>query len=182
MHQLQDLSHRHQGIIDWLVMNPDKSLGDCAAFFNYSQTWLSQIVHSDMFQAAYQEQCRARHTLAVHTITSEMGGLAALAIEKTREKLEIGGPSERFLGDTLRTSLQALGYGGGNGNGNGNTSPVNIHVDARTIIAARERAAGLLEGTTEVKISREFLGGPPPAFLPEPKTALEELMAEGGAE
>jgi hypothetical protein len=180
MHQLQDLSHRHQAIIDWLILNPDKGLGDCAAHFNYTKVWLSNIVHSDMFQAAYQEQCKARHALAVHTLVNEMGGLTALAIDKTREKLEGGQASERFLGDTLRTSLAALGYGAGNGNGNGNGhSTINVQVNAPTIIAAREKAARLLEGTTEAKLPvGECLPIPRPPVV-EALTELDVLMEEG---
>jgi hypothetical protein len=179
MHQLKDINHRHEQIVNWLILNPDKPLGDCARFFGYSQPWLSQVVHSDMFQALYQERCRAVGALAVHTIANELGVLTAETIEKCREKLQIQ-PSERFLGDTLRTTLQALGYGASPSNGNG---VVNVQVNAQTIIQARERAATQLEGKTPAKQDGRAISSPNSPNFVQPATAFvqENLMEEGEA-
>ena len=175
MYQLLNISHRHEQIINWLLLNPDKPLVECAKYFGYTQTWLSQIIHSDMFQALYRERCAESHTLAVHTITNELSGLTALAIERATDLIETRKASERFLGDTLRTSLAALGYssGNGNGNGNGNSAPLVVQINAQTIIQAREKAAAVKEGTTEAKLLPQLPVGP--AVQPSTPSGTEEL-------
>lgn len=149
--QLNKLSHRHQQIVNWLVLNPDRSLTDCARFFGYTLPWLSLVVHSDMFQAVYQARCQEVGQLAVHSIANEMGALTHEVIEKSREKIQAGQASERFLGQVLDTSLRALGYGVQPAGGNG--TPISVVVDARTIIDARDQAAQIREGTTAAKVS-----------------------------
>lgn len=112
------------------------------------------IVHSDAFQARYQQRCREVGKEAVHTMSNAITGLAALAVEKATEKLTDGTASERFLGETMKNTLSALGYTNGN-NGNGHTElhqHQHIHVDAIALREAREEALAAKAGTTEVKV------------------------------
>lgn len=147
------LNHRHEQIVNWLILNPERSLGECAAAFGYTQAWISQLIHSDMFQARYREACAEVGELAVHTIHNRLSNLTVAAIEKSLEKIETGAATERFLGDTLRTSLQALGYSGSApGDGNGKAPPINITIQAQALVAARERVAAARAGTTVAKL------------------------------
>lgn len=172
MPTVQKLNHRHEQIINWLIMNPDRSLGDCAAFFGYTQPWLSTLIHTDMFQAAYRERCKEAGTVAVHTIINELGGLTSLAIEKSRERLEKGNASERFLGDTLNNCLKGLGYGAPlNQPQNTNGAQLHLHVDASQLLAARERVAVAMAGTVPAKALDA-------AFEPSTTQALDKAGVE----
>lgn len=144
--QIKNLNHTHLAIIDWLVLNPERSLGECAKEMGFTQSWLSVVVHSDMFQAAYKEVCEQRHCEAVHTIVNELGGLAALGIAKMAEKIESGAASERLLTEATRTALEGLGYiGRASGGGASAQASVSIVVDPEKLRAARERARGRFE-------------------------------------
>lgn len=153
MAEIARLNHRHEQIVNWLILNPERSLGECAAAFGYTQPWLSQLVHSDMFQARYQEACREIGELAVHTLHNKLSGLTVAVIDKALERVENGVATERFLGDTLRTSLQSLGYGGGPpAQGAGTAAPITINIQAQALVAARERVAQARAGTTLAKL------------------------------
>lgn len=167
MHQLADLNHRHEQIINWLIVNPDRPLGECAKEFGFSQPWLSQIIHSDMFQARYRERCEEVGQLAVHTIHNRLAGVTALALEKVQEKL-VAAPSEKFLGETLRTTLSALGYASGPPAGSNGHTVVNVQVNAQALVEARERAALAKTGVTEVKAGE--------AKLVKAGPSMDELM------
>lgn len=106
------LSYRHEAIMNWLVMNPHKKLRDCAEELNYSQTWLSQLIHSDIFQAKLQEKHADVFTEIAQNIPVKMRGLADLAIEKVTEVLERS-EEPALIVDIFDKTLSRLGYGPG---------------------------------------------------------------------
>lgn len=143
MPEIQKMSYTHEAIAEFLVSNPMASQGECARFFGYSEAWLSQIIHSDAFQAFYRRLAEERGAIACHTIADKITGLAAVALDKATEKLEMGSASERFLTDTTEIALKALGYLNGS-SGPSNDSPqqhMHVHVDAEMLVKAREDAA-----------------------------------------
>lgn len=142
--QIQSVRYNHEQMINWLIVNPDRPLSECAAFFNVTQPWLSTIIHSDMFQAAYRERCKEAGAVAVHTINSRLRGLAAVVLDRLQEKVSDPHATGEFILETSESVLKNLGYGTQhltNGNGNGNGTNLHIHVDAQTLQAARTRAA-----------------------------------------
>lgn len=113
MAELQKLNHRHDLVMEWLVCNGDKTQRECAEVFGYTEEWLSQMIHSDMFQAGYIALCQERKVAAVHTIASKLSATASLAIDRLKEKLESGkNPSEKFVLEATNTTLERLGYSG----------------------------------------------------------------------
>jgi hypothetical protein len=145
------INHRHEAIILWLLTYPDRTLGDCAAYFGYTQPWLSRIIHTDMFQAAYRAKAEELGTATIHTIKDKLTNLAAITLEKATERIESGVASERFLGETMRGTLSALGYGSAPAQVDARSQNLHVHLDAETIIAARERAAQARSGSTPLK-------------------------------
>lgn len=145
MAEIKQLRYTHEAIADFLIANPMASQGDVARFFEYSEPWLSQIIHSDAFQAYYRRLAQERGVIAVHSLPDKISGLAALALEKATDRLASGTASESFINDTMETTLKALGYlGSGNGSNNGAGAPqqhMHVHVDAEALAEARERAA-----------------------------------------
>ncbi len=138
--QLQKTSHRHEGIAEWLVSNPDKTQSECAKFFGYSQPWLSQIIHSDLFQAYYQQVCDERREVNVHTISAKMNYVAGLALDKTIQVLEHGEPSEGFITRTRENLLENLGYGAKGDLHLHQHEEKHVHLTAEQLHAARTRA------------------------------------------
>ncbi len=155
MPEIKKISYRHEGVLNWLVANPHKSQGDCARALGYTESWLSTLIHSDMFQARLQAKCEEVGVECVHTIKNKLIGIAAMSLERTRERLERLGerePSERFLLDTTKTVLAAIGYVPSNG-GVKEQKHLHIHVpvSGEQIEAAREEAARrVVELETEV--------------------------------
>lgn len=144
------LNYRHEQIINWLLANPHRPLRDCALHFNYTQPWLSQIVHSDMFQEAYRRRADELGVEVVHTLKNRLTAYASLALERNIEKLEGGKCSENFLGSAMANTLKAFGYSGG-GASPQEHKHLHVHVDATTLSEARERAALAAKGLSPAK-------------------------------
>lgn len=108
--ELQKLNHRHDQIAEWLVINGDKTQGDCARHFKYTEAWMSQLIHSDMFQALYIELCNDRKIAAVHTVRNKMSHVASLALDKIIAGLKsdaVGGPDPMEAAELM---LDRLGF------------------------------------------------------------------------
>ncbi len=170
-YQIDRLNHRHEQIINWLIANPDKKLGECAAFFKYTPAWVSQVVHSDVFQARYQQRCEEVGMVATHTLGAKMNNLAAVTIDKITERITSGVASERLMCDTLNSTLKSLGYGAEPPAADPTKHEhVHLHVQAEDIRAAREKAALAHTGMTELKVTNHGDDQQPTA-LPAPAAA-----------
>ncbi len=171
---LQGLNHRHQQIINWLIANPHRGLGECAKDFGYSQTWISQVIHSDAFQALYQARCQQLGVAVVHTIKDEITNTAAMAMAAIRKRIETGVASEKLLLGTTKTVLDTLGYTRGAApqvqvNA---AAPVQVTVvDKAALINARERAAS----------ARQLLAGREGEYVAPPLGGLQIDLAPARA-
>jgi hypothetical protein len=108
--QLQDLSYRHDGVLNWLVLNPDKSQGDCARALGYTEAWLSQVINSNIFQMRLQMLQQENREHGVFTVAEKLAGLADLAIEKTLKNVEVS-VDPGFVLSAAEVALKRLGYG-----------------------------------------------------------------------
>lgn len=145
---IKKLNFSHEAIIRWMLENPEKSLGDCAAHFNYTRSWLSIIVHSDAFQAKLRMLQEEADALVVADIPSQLRGTASIAIEALSAQVELAAkdqtPAPRdFLLKSSEMLLKSLGYGAGNTRisvsaPNGNVQ-VNHGVNADALSRARAR-------------------------------------------
>jgi len=108
--QLQDLSYRHEAILDWMLLNPDKSQNDCARALGYSVAWLSVVVNSDLFQARLAMLHQEKREHGIFTIAEKLAGLADLAIEKTIKSVEVSA-DPGFVLSAAEVALKRLGYG-----------------------------------------------------------------------
>lgn len=115
--QLAKLSPRHDAIAEWLIANPESKLGDCAQVFGVTQSWLSCILHSDVFQAYYRKLRGDYVDLRVMPLRDKLHGIANRAVEKLGEQVEMASEvgDRQFLLDTAELTLGKLGYGGGKG-------------------------------------------------------------------
>ncbi len=141
MVEIARINHRHEQIINWLIANPDKPLGACAAEFGYTQAWLSQVIHSDAFQAVYRSRATELGELVTHTLKDRITAVALLAMDRSEKLLELGIGSERFVADIAKTTLGALGMPTvSNGSANGQQVQVNILVNKETLEASHRAA------------------------------------------
>src|SRR5712664_2297763 len=85
---IKSLNFSHEAIIRWMLENPEKTLGECARSFNYTQSWLSIIIHSDAFQAKFHELNGNADALVVADIPAKMRGVASMALEGLADQVE----------------------------------------------------------------------------------------------
>lgn len=118
MAEILSLSHTHTDIARFLLQNPTLPLSAVAQHFNYTQCWLSSIIHSSAFQAHLAELQGAADALVITDVPQRLRGLASAAIDKLAEQLDFAegtGPVSRvdrqFVQDTAELALKALGFG-----------------------------------------------------------------------
>lgn len=157
MAQVIRLSHTHESVMNWLVLNPDRSLRECADYFGYSQSWMSQLIHSDLFQHALKEKQLAVSVRISDSIPQKLRRAADIAVEKLADHLEKTEDPE-FILDATDKILHRLGYApqsARNPGGSPNSGPVgqqnNFFITAGELSAARElmqnvAATPVLEG------------------------------------
>ncbi len=109
--QVLRLSEKHQQILQHMIANPNDKLGNVAATFDVSQSWLSVLIHSDTFQ----EQLRKKHDEVFHpaqlSLQERLTGMAHLALDKLGEEIDNGKVSAPVLLETTNSVLDRLGYG-----------------------------------------------------------------------
>jgi phosphate starvation-inducible protein PhoH len=108
--QLRDLSYRHEAILDWLILNPNKSQGDCARELGYTEAWLSVVINSDLFQARLRMLQQEKREHGIFTIAEKLAGLADMAIERTIKHVEVS-VDPAFVLSAAEVALKRLGYG-----------------------------------------------------------------------
>lgn len=108
--ELKNLSHMHEAIMNWMLVNPARPLRECAAFFGVTQAWLSCIIHSGCFQARLKEKQDAIFNTAALDITTKLGALADVGVEKLQEQLETS-ENPKFIKEVTEMALTKLGFG-----------------------------------------------------------------------
>lgn len=106
--QLKAISHRHQAIMDLMLAQPDVTQREIAAVLGYTEAWVSQVIHSDVFQATYRKLYKDQFDTVVIGSREKLLGLAHQAMERVGEELQ-NAPTPRFALDTMNSTLRALG-------------------------------------------------------------------------
>lgn len=145
MAEISRLSTTHEMLMNWLVLNPEKSLRECADHFGYSQSWLSQIIHSDIFQHALKEKQLAIGMRVAESIPARLRKAADIAIDKLSTHLETTEDPD-FILDATDKILHRMGYApastrnpAGSPSQMGNSGvQQNFFINAGDLAAARE--------------------------------------------
>lgn len=105
------LSPRHDMIMIFILANPTLSMGAIAKEFCVSAAWLSQVIHSDVFQEKLRErQDRVfHHTLL--PLREKIEHLAHRTLDRLTEHVEMNSMPVEELRKTSVDTLKALGYG-----------------------------------------------------------------------
>lgn len=107
--QLKALRPRHEAILNWIVANPERSMGECAVAFGVSRSWLSIIVNSQAFRDRMQERQEEVFTEVVVPLRDKMAGVAHRAYERIAEKIDCEGDIRTLLEIADKTAHR-LGY------------------------------------------------------------------------
>ncbi len=145
MAEIARLSTTHEMLMNWLVLNPERSLRECADHFGYSQSWLSQIIHSDIFQHALKEKQLAIGMRVAESIPARLKKVADIALDKLATHLESNEDPE-FILDATDKILHRMGYApastrnpaGSPSQMHNNGIQQNFFVQASDLTAARE--------------------------------------------
>lgn len=95
--------------MQWLIAHPEKKLSECAAAFQVSQSWLSCIIHSDIFQAAYKKLIGEYQDTRILPLRDKVVGIAHVALDRLAEQAPAA-PLEQAL-DIANGMLKAAGFG-----------------------------------------------------------------------
>jgi hypothetical protein len=103
------LSHTHDQIINWLIVNPDRSLRECADTFGYTQPWLSQLIHSDIFQAELRRRQVDVASRVAASVPEKLHAVADIALAKLADKVSESEDPE-FILDAADRALHRMGF------------------------------------------------------------------------
>jgi hypothetical protein len=183
MGEIKSLSIRHEAIMDYLMANPTHRLQDVAANFRVSGPWLSQIIHSDIFQNKLKEKTDVVFHATVLPIREKMTLVAHQALDKVMDNL----PLETDLRTTQSIAegmLDRLGFGakpiaaGGNLTINQQNNVVNLPNTTRDEIA---NARKMLEQSRSLGLGVTVNGESLPIALPRASMPdVGETMRESG--
>lgn len=109
MGELQTLSPTHEMVLNWIICNPDRNLRECADHFGYTQSWLSCIIHSDIFQHELARRQENVRTAITQSIPEKLRRAGDIAVEKLTTHLESSEDPE-FILSAADKILHRLGY------------------------------------------------------------------------
>ena len=164
MGEIARLSPSHEMVMNWIICNPDRNLRECADHFGYTQSWLSCIIHSDIFQhelARRQETVRAAIT---QSIPEKLRRAGDIAVEKLTSQLEQTEDPE-FILSAADKILHRLGYApqssrAPQGGAGISVSQTNVYMASQADLASARELMGRVGEAMS-------LPSPPGATLPE---------------
>lgn len=109
MPPIAKVSAVHEQIMNWLLMNPGKSMRECADTFGYTQSWLSTMVHSDAFQSKLREKQLEIQARVTATIPQKLQAVADIALDKLASAVERSEDPDFLLAVADKT-LHRMGY------------------------------------------------------------------------
>lgn len=109
MGAISRISHTHDQIINWLIVNPEKSLRECADTFGYTQPWLSQLIHSDIFQAELKKRQVDVASRIAASIPEKLHAVTDIALTKLADKVAESEDPE-FILDAADRALHRMGF------------------------------------------------------------------------
>lgn len=104
-------NYTHDYLIDKIIAHPGITQRELARELGYTEGWLSMIMSSDSYQAAYEKRVEEmRDPVVRQALDTQFKALAFQSAEILRRKLEAN-PTDALALKTLEVSSKALGYG-----------------------------------------------------------------------
>jgi hypothetical protein len=102
----------HELMMNWILENPGGTLRQMGAFFGYSPSWLSTMMHSDAFKAYAAGRLKDVNAYVTQDIPARMRGLAELAIDRMQDVL-MNSEDADVLKDSFDKVMNRYGYAPG---------------------------------------------------------------------
>lgn len=180
--QVKKIGWWHERLADWMIANPELTLGDAAKFFQCSRSWLSIVKNSDCFKiywstrsGDFSQHLNDRTADTIMGIKEKTAGVTELALDEIGRRLELEAeilPMGSLL-DITKMGQKALGY---TATANTASPTVNVNVglvSAETLEKARERAKESFGLKAEP--ARAVVSERPPI---DPDAAMAEILEE----
>jgi len=104
-------NYTHDALIDMIIANPAIDQRELARFFGYSEAWISTLMASDSFQAAFERRKEEMvDPIVRHACEEQFKGLVLESMRILRKKLEAN-PSDQLALEVFKSSTRAMGYG-----------------------------------------------------------------------
>lgn len=104
-------NYSHDAIIDQIITNPGVDQKEIARAMGYSEGWVSQIMASDSFQAAFDRRKEELvDPVLRHSLEENFKALVLQSANVLRRKLEAN-PSDLLALKVMENASKALGYG-----------------------------------------------------------------------
>lgn len=108
---VQRSNYTHDALIDLIIANPAIEQRELARRFGYSEGWISTIMASDSFQAAFERRREEMVDPVIrHSCEEQFKGLVLQSMQVLRKKLEAN-PSDQLALEVFKNSTRAMGYG-----------------------------------------------------------------------
>jgi hypothetical protein len=108
--QIQKMRATHDAILEFLIANPGPAMQRrCAAHFGVTEAWLSVIINSDIFQAAYRDRRDELFAANIVPLHDKLMGVAHLGVDKLADILSKSSDPD-FVKDATDKILHRLGY------------------------------------------------------------------------
>ena len=106
---IQSLSHKHEAIVNYLILNPNASLGEVAKTFEVSRAWLSIIIHSSAFRDKFNERQDTTFSELVLPLQEKLLGIGHMAVEKLGDAIS-GSDDPDYILASADKVLHRLGF------------------------------------------------------------------------
>jgi hypothetical protein len=111
--KLRRLSHTHMAIMKFMIENPDMGTEAVAAEFKYTPAWVSQLIHSDLFQMELKYWQNLGLSEATLGVRDRLNDVAHQSLARLQERLATVGnaiPVDSLV-DISEMALKSLGFG-----------------------------------------------------------------------
>lgn len=151
MAEIKSVRIHHEMILTWLILNPARTQGECAAEFGVTEAWLSTVINSDCFQARWAERRAAMAGGVDGVLIGAAREVALKSLRRLSEKVDCVEDPELLLNTTDKL-LGRLGFGPKTAGAAGpNIGTQNVFVVDQDLLAqARARIAAQGQAATPV--------------------------------
>lgn len=140
--QIQNLSHRHKEIADWLLVNPHiKNLQTLCDKLNISRSWLSIVMQSDVFKEYFDKRRHDYEQTLQGRLAVRQLDIALKALDKLDDIIASDEVDDRLIFDIANKTAINCGFGGTRNKTTvieERTREVSRSVDPTTLAHARE--------------------------------------------
>lgn len=109
--QIKKMSISHEMILNWLILNPDKTQNECAEHFGVTAAWVSVLVNSDCFKARWAEKKMFMDKQIPQLVEGQMADVVSRGLTRLAEIIEAS-PDPEFVLNTTDKVLGRMGFGG----------------------------------------------------------------------